>query len=250
MTHSKQQLPRERTSAVARHPPTTMDRRDFERLRGATFLAGLPEEELEAFASKVEVVTLSAGETLFHQGDPATAFYFVLDGWVALFRDGSDGERTAIHLVGPQDSFAEAVLARESRYPVSAEAATALRVARISTARYRALIAQSPELALSIIAAVFAKLRHLVARIEQDQEWSPQRRVAAFLHRICTSNGGTCRFELPVEQRYIAARLSMTPATLSRALSDLAAVGVEAKRRKIVIADVRRLARFVNHDEP
>ncbi len=96
---------------------------------------------------------------------------------------------------------------------------------------------------------MFAKLRRLVARIEQDQGWPPQRRVAAFLHRICGDRDGTCRFELPVEQRFIAARLSMTPATLSRALSDLAAVGVEAKRRRIVVKDVARLARFVNQNE-
>jgi hypothetical protein len=42
----------------------------------------------------------------------------------------------------------------------------------------------------------------------------------------------------------------MTPATLSRALSDLAAVGVEARRRKIMITAVSRLARFANPDEP
>lgn len=227
-----------------------VDCRDLEMLRGALFLSGLPESDFRKFASETPIIALSAGQALFHQDDPATAFYFVLDGWAAMFREGADGERTAIHLVGPGESFAEAVLAPGSRYPVSGEAATDLRVARVDASHFRNLIMQSPELALSIIAAVFAKLRRLVARIEQDQEWPPQRRVAAFLHGICGNKNGTCRFDLPVEQRYIAARLSMTPATLSRALSDLAAVGVEAKRRKIIVHDVDRLARFVNRSEP
>ncbi len=223
--------------------------RDLEMLREALFLSGISEDALQQFAAKTPIVTLAAGEPLFNQDDPATAFYFVLTGWVAVFREGLDGGRTAIHLVGPGESFAEAVLAREARYPASAEAATDVRVARIDTARFRDLILHAPELALSIIAAVFGKLRRLVGRIEQDQEWSPQRRVAAFLHRICGERAGLCRFELPVEQRYIAARLSMTPATLSRALADLAVVGVEARRRKIVVRDVGRLARFVAQDE-
>jgi CRP-like cAMP-binding protein len=227
----------------------TIETSDREKLKGALFLADLPESDFNKFASETPILALSAGQILFHQEDPATAFYFVLDGWTAMFREGPDGERTAIHLVGPGESFAEAVLAREARYPVSAEAATDLRVARIDTASFRKLIMQSPELSLSIIAAVFAKLRRLVSRIEQDQEWAPQRRVAAFLHKICGASDGICRFELPVEQRYIAARLSMTPATLSRALSELAAIGVEAKRRRIVVSDVGRLARFVNCDE-
>jgi CRP-like cAMP-binding protein len=225
----------------------TIDEHDLEAMRG--FLAGLSETDFRKFVGETPVVALSAGEILFHQGDPATAFYFILEGWAAMFREGADGDRTAIHLVGPGESFAEAVLAREACYPVSAEAATDLRIARIDTARFRALILQSPELALSIIAAVFGKLRRLVSRIEQDKEWSPQRRVAAFLHKICGARDGTCRFDLPVEQRYIAARLSMTPETLSRALADLASIGVEAKRRRIVVNDVGRLARFVNQPE-
>lgn len=67
-----------------------------------------------------------------------------------VFREGPDGGRTAIHLVEPGESFAQAALAREARYPASAEAATDLRVARIDTTRFRDLIVQSPELALSI----------------------------------------------------------------------------------------------------
>lgn len=222
---------------------------DLEMLRQALFLAGLGEGELERFAAETPVVALRAGEVLFHQGDAATAFYFILEGWVALQREGAEGERTTIHLVGPGDSFAEAVIARAATYPVTAEAATRLRAARIDTARFRHLIAQSPELALSIIAAMFGKLRRLVDRIEQDQEWSPKRRVAAFLHRMCTARTGSCAFELPVEQRYIAARLSMSPATFSRALAELAAVGVDARRRKIVVSDVARLARFVAEED-
>jgi len=223
---------------------------DLETLRGAVVLAGLSDDAFRGFAAETPTLTLAAGDILFHQGDPATAFYFVLEGWVAIFREGAGGERTAIHLVGAGNSFAEAVLAREAHYPVSAEAATGLRVARIDTVRFRKLILQSPEVALSIIGAVFGKLRRLVARIEQDQGWPPQRRVAAYLHRMCGDKDGACRFELPVEQRYIAARLSMTPATLSRALGDLAAVGVEARRRKIIVRDVGRLARFVSETEP
>ncbi len=223
--------------------------RDLEMLRNALFLCGAPDEAIQQFAARTPIMTFSSGEIVFNQDDPATAFYFVLEGWAVVFREGPDGGRTAIHLVEPGESFAEAVLAREARYPASAEAATDLRVARIDTTRFRDLILESPELALSILAAVFCKMRSLVKRIEQDQEWSPQRRVAAFLHRICGNKDGICRFELPVEQRYIAARLSMTPATLSRALSELAAVGVEARRRKIVVSDVGRLARFVNREE-
>lgn len=222
---------------------------DLEKLRGALFLAGLNEGEFKRFARETAILSVRPGDVLFREGDAAHAFYFVLDGWAALFREHENGERTAVHLVGPLESFAEAVIARGARYPVSAEAATDLRVARIETERFRDLMTRSPDLALSIVAAIYGKLRRLVERIEQDRGWSPQRRVAAFLYMFSGAESGSCHFELPVEQRYVAARLSMTPTTFSRALSGLASIGIHARRRKIVVSDVGRLRRFAQDGE-
>jgi hypothetical protein len=62
---------------------------------------------------------------------------------------------------------------------------------------------------------------------------------------MCCSGESACRFELPIEQQLIAARLSMTPWTFSRELARLGEFGVEARRGQIVVRDTDRLARFV-----
>lgn len=230
--------------------PMPSESTDRHTLRTAKIFAGLSESDFRRVGGEPRLITLSPGQSLFEEGEQAQWFFVVLEGWVTLFRDRPDGARTVIHLFGPGESFAEALILPDSRYPVSAEAASGLRIAKFETARFRAFVSANPHLALSIIAATFRQLRNLVDQIEHQKGWSPRRRVASFLVRMCRPADGSCRFDLPVEQRLIAARLSMTPATLSRTLSRLADLGVDARRGQITVRDVERLSRFANGDEP
>lgn len=225
----------------------TLHPADERTLRECRLFASLDENDSRLLMTCHRVVKLEAGQTLFHQGAPAEAFFVVLEGWVVLFRDQPNGNRVVIHLFGPGESFAEALLSADDvPYPASAEAASHLRVARFDIKAFRDHITQSPRLALGVISAVFKQLRGLVDQIEHHREWSPRRRIAGFLLRMCRGKESTCRFELPLEQQLIAARLSMTPWTFSRELARLDELGVEARRGQIVIHDIGRLARFVS----
>ena len=218
---------------------------ELARMRDAGFCAAVDGSSGEGASRGLSVVTMASGRMLFNEGEKATAFYFVLSGWAALFREQQSGTRAAIHLLGPNESFGEALLREGSCYPVSAEAATCLRLVRIDCRQFRAQVLAEPKLALAIVEATLAKNKRLVDRIIQDQTWSPQRRVASFLCRFCSNTDSRCDFDLPVEQRYIAARLSMSPSTFSRSLVELDRIGVIARRGRIMVRDADRLHRFV-----
>jgi CRP/FNR family transcriptional regulator, dissimilatory nitrate respiration regulator len=221
---------------------------NFRMLKATRFLASLKEEDAQLIAAEASLCRFDAGQVLFSEGTPATAFYVVLDGWVTLCRDNINGERTVIHLLGPGETFAEALILPGAHYPVTAEAASQLHVAKLETGRFRSLISSNPELALSIISGTFMQLKSLVDRIERDNGWSAQRRVASFLVSLCGNASAECSFTLPVEQQLIAARLSMSPATLSRTLNTLTPAGVFARRGCIVISDVARLRQLAEKD--
>ena len=222
----------------------TLEPQDWARIRRASIFASLADAEFRLIVGRPRCETLHEGQTLFFQGDPADAFFVVLDGWAALSRDTSDGTRTVIKILGPGESFAEALITEGARYPVSADAAAPLRVARFETAALRALVAGNPGLGLSIVAATFRQMQTLVEQIEHLKSWSIERRVASILLQM-GGDRGTGSFVLPVEQHLIAARLAITPPTLSRTLRKLAALGVEAYRGRITLHDPARLARFV-----
>jgi len=220
--------------------------KELAKMRNAGFFAVLNTADADGASRFMSCVSLPAGQLVFIEGDTASAFFFVLSGWAALFREHESGTRAAIHLLGPNESFGEALLQEDSRYPVSAEAATDLELVRVDCRRFREQVIANPKLALAIVEATLAKNKSLVDRILQDQTWSPAKRVAAFLCRFCTSKSGRCEFDLPVEQRFIAARLSMSPSTFSRSLSELNHVGVRAWRGRIKITDTGQLHRFID----
>ncbi|SMH36648.1 Crp/Fnr family transcriptional regulator [Azospirillum agricola] len=229
---------------------------DWRRIRAASVFASLGDEDFRLIAGEPRCDARPEGQSLFFQDEPADAFFVVLDGWAVLSRDTSDGVRTVIKIVGPGESFAEALIAEGARYPVGAEAASPLlRVARFETARLRALVAANPGLGLSIVTATFRQMQRLVEQIEHLKSWTIERRVAAMLLQMCgdcPANGAAdgCRFELPIGQTLIAARLAITPSTLSRTLKGMKALGVEARRGHIAIRERDRLTRFVAGQKP
>ncbi|MBP2229499.1 CRP-like cAMP-binding protein [Azospirillum agricola] len=232
---------------------------DWRKIRAASVFASLGDGDFRLIAREPRCDARLEGQSLFFQDEPADAFFVVLDGWAVLSRDTSEGVRTVIKIVGPGESFAEALIAEGARYPVGAEAASPLlRVARFETARLRALVAANPGLGLSIVAATFRQMQRLVEQIEHLKSWTIERRVAAMLLQMCgdcpanRANGPSdgCRFELPIGQTLIAARLAITPSTLSRTLKGMKALGVEARRGHIAIRERDRLARFVAGQTP
>jgi MFS family permease len=62
-----------------------------EQLLAAPSLAGLPPARLEHAAAGSTVRTVTAGDTVIRQGDPADLFYVIADGEVVVTRDEGDG---------------------------------------------------------------------------------------------------------------------------------------------------------------
>lgn len=227
-----------------------LDAEDLRRVRKASMFASLIDDDFRLIAGDLWCETCGKGKTLFFQGELAKAFYLVLEGWILLSRDKSDGTRTVMKILGPGDSFAEALIVEGERYPVSAEAASFLRVARFDTGKFRNLVTTNPGLSLSMIAATFGQMRRLLEQIEHLKSWSVERRVAKMLLDLCGgAEQGACTFTLPIEQTLIAARLSISPPTLSRTLKKLGRFGVDASYGRIVIEDTRCLAAFVAESE-
>ena len=135
---------------------------------------GLKPETVEHIVAPATCVTLAPHATLFRQGDPATAFFIMIDGWVKLYRITLSGEETVIHILTKGDSFAEAVAFTGSRYPATAEAVSDARVVRIPADHVVRCIRESPDIALAMVASTSQHLHHLVQQVEQLKAQSGQ----------------------------------------------------------------------------
>jgi hypothetical protein len=71
----------------------------LELLADAPFFEGFDPEELAALARRARTVELAAGQPLFAEGEPATAFYLLASGAVEVAFAGPGGRREADHTV-------------------------------------------------------------------------------------------------------------------------------------------------------
>lgn len=192
---------------------------------------------------------VSAGETLFIQGEPARALYIIIDGWVKLYRMTPSGAEAVVSIMARGRSFGEAVALRDLPYPVSAEAITDGRLVRIEGSRLRQAITADPQLAIGIISASFVYLQQLVGQVEQLKARSGVQRVAEFLTDLAPIDStGRCVVHLPYNKTLIAGHLGMKPESLSRAFARLRDHGVSIETTTAVIEDIGLLRDLVAED--
>jgi CRP-like cAMP-binding protein len=187
------------------------------------------------------------GTTLFLQGEPATAFFIVLDGWVKIYRTTPDGLEVVLHVFKRGETFAEAAIFLGGRYPASGETAAPSRLLTVDGAAFRSRIEERPALAMSMLASASYQLKFLVEQIEQIKVRSAPQRIADFIVRMTQVRKGAAIIELPFEKNLLANRLGMKPESFSRALAQLRVHGVTVERGTVSIADVGRLLSFVEY---
>jgi CRP-like cAMP-binding protein len=209
---------------------------------------GLKPETVEHIVTPATAVMLKPHDPLFRQGDPATAFFIVIDGWVKLYRITIAGEETVIHILTKGDSFAEAVAFTGVRFPASAEAISDARVVRIPADHVVRCIRESPDIAMAMIASTSAHLHHLVQQVEQLKAQSGVQRVAEFLVSLASTQNGACEIALPYDKVLIASRLGLKPESLSRAFAKLKSLGVSVHASHVAINDIGRLHQLASDD--
>jgi CRP-like cAMP-binding protein len=209
---------------------------------------GLKPETVEHVIAPATAVVLTAQECLFRQGDPATAFFITIEGWVKLYRVTQAGEETVIHTMTKGDSFAEAVALTSSLYPATAEAVSDARIVRIPADHIVRCIRASPDIALAMIASTSQHLHQLVQQVEQLKAQSGLQRVAEFLASLAPVDHGSCVIALPYDKVLIAGRLGLKPESLSRAFAKLRSVGVVVHASHVAVSDVAKLRQLAAID--
>jgi CRP-like cAMP-binding protein len=227
---------------------STPTRADLEIVSQIAVFRALKAETVQRVIAPAVVVTLEERETLFRQGDPATAFFIVLEGWIKLYRLTFSGDEAVLLVLTKGGSLAEAVAFTGDRYPATAEAVTDARVARIPADHVVRCIRENPDIALTMIASTSQHLHHLVQQVEQLKAQSGIQRLAEFLASLCPVDSGPSVIALPYDKALIAARLGLKPESLSRAFGKLRTMGVEVRASHVAIKDIARLRQLAADD--
>lgn len=189
--------------------------------------------------------SLARGEVLFHRGDPSKGFYVVVTGQIKLAFSSERGNEKVVELIGPQQSFGEAVMFMDRPFPVFAEALADCRLLFIGRDAVFQLIETNPAFARSMLAGLSMRLHSLIADVESYSLQSSMQRVIGYLLQHVPDQTGSAELALPTSKQVIASRLNLTPETLSRILHELAeAQLIRVHGRQITIIDLARLRQF------
>lgn len=243
----------------ARHPMTptkcTIDIADT--LRTLPLFSEVAPAEIDQIAAATHLRALAKGETLFQQGDPPKGFYYVIQGQIKLAFSSRQGNEKIVEILGPNQSFGEAVLFMDRSYPVFAEALMDTQLLLIDRHVVLALIDADPEFARSLLAGMAIRLHSMVRDVEAYSLRSGAQRVISYLFSLsegtpCASPArpggqGPVTVELPVSKHVLASRLNLVPETLSRIFHDLADGGlISVQGRQITLENQDRLRDFEN----
>lgn len=192
---------------------------------------------------------LERGETLFLQGEDATFIPLILNGWIVVYRDTPDGERTVVHVFHTGESFGEPASLGLGAFPASAEAASQAQVALLPGAMIKDWISRDGALGLQVIATMSMRLHSMVEEMERRNFMATDARLAAFLCDQTPTKAGPVTLLLPYDKGLVAARLGMKPESLSRALGKLKSLGVSSKGAEIMIDDMAKLRQKAASDQ-
>ncbi len=212
----------------------------------------LDRAELERLAEGCGVRRLSRGEMVFRFGEPCEAFHVTVMGQVKLFALSPAGQEKVIELVGPGQSFAEALMFAGKPYIINAQALTETMVLSVGKAAVLAEIERDTRFALKMLAGMSRRLHGLINDVQAYALHSGVQRVIGYLLRDvggADDDGpppqGELTVSLPVSKATIASRLSLTPEYFSRVLHELEEQGlISVDKRDILIRDPRALARW------
>jgi CRP/FNR family transcriptional regulator, cyclic AMP receptor protein len=219
-----------------------------EALRKAGLFQGVDASDVEAISSEFEIIEVSRGQILFHEGEPGDSLYIVLSGKVKLGRRASDGRENLVAVMGPSDQFGELSLFDPGPRTATAVVVTDGRVARLPKAALQKWVEERPQIAMQLLRVVARRLRRtntmLADLIFVDVPGRVAKQLLQLAQRFGSVEGGQLRVTHDLTQEELAQLVGASRETVNKALADFAGRGwLRLEGKSVVILDRERLSR-------
>jgi CRP/FNR family transcriptional regulator, dissimilatory nitrate respiration regulator len=199
-------------------------------------------EHLAELARRARTQHVRRGALVVRRGERLQGLLAIGYGLVKLSLRGESGDEKVLRLVGPGETFGEAVLFLERPVPVDAVALADTLLVLVPTAPLMSLIERDPRFTRALLAAMSQRMHALVADFEATTMRGAMERVVSYLESLAEPGGASATVRLPATKTVVAARLGVTKETLSRLLRELVQRDlVVVNRREITLLDRTRL---------
>lgn len=213
-------------------------------LRRHHIFAGLNDAQLDKVMHSAQIIELGENQHLFEASQEAKHFYLVRSGRMKLYLSSADGMEKVIHLVGPGETFAEALMFMDSPiYPIHASALSESVVLAFPNKVFREILRESVDTCFRLMADMSAWLKKQLSEIDALTLQNATLRFSNYLlQQVPRNHNGSATITLEAAKHVIASRLSIQPESLSRILRNMQREGLlTTQGNEIVIHDIEAL---------
>lgn len=199
-------------------------------LAGSRLLGGLPSEILDALIAASRLVQLSANHTIYEAGSPVREAFVLFDGSVKREAAMPGGAARVVQLVQREQMLSPGEVFGATHYTSSCTSMTPALLVAVDARKLRELTHQSTDLGCRITSFLAQRL----CATEFDATGfhyglTGAQRLLDYLLELAgdkTTLAGETTVMLKASKKVIAARIGMTPESLSRNLRELSDQGV------------------------
>ncbi len=226
---------------------TSQTQRIKQHLSTSYLFKKLPENIVIHFAEKAQLKHADKGEILFLQGDEVEWFYFMVDGWVKLFRQTVEGEEVVIDILNANNMFGENFIFSGENYNYGAEIASEATYIKLPTSLLKFYLAKEHQISFNMLENMSQQQQIQSREIEHLNIQNAPQRIGCYLLKICPHElKNPIKLQLPYDKTLIAAKLGMKPETFSRALARLKKdLSLTIDRSLVTIPSHENLAEYV-----
>lgn len=201
-----------------------------ELLSGSQLLGGLPAALLDTLVATSRLVRLAANQTLYAAGDPVREAFILFSGSVQRAMNMPGGTTRVIQLVQEEQLLSPGEVFGASHYASSCTSIAAAQLVAIDAPALRKLMHQNHDLGCRIVSLLAQRL----CATEFDVTGfhyglTGAQRLLDYLLELAGDQAGLAgetTVELKASKKVVAARIGMTPESLSRNLRELSERGV------------------------
>lgn len=211
--------------------------------------------ELEVVRQAAWLRPVAQEAYFFHQGDPATTFYILVDGRAKLTEVTPEGQQILVRFVGPGEAMGIIAALSKVVYPLSAQAVENCLALAWEGEILEQLMERYPRIAIDGLRLVSRRWHELEERFRELATERVERRVAQALLRLVRQAGRKVEhgilIDLPLSRQDLAEMTGTTLYTVSRILSRWEQQNlVEAGRERVLICYPHGLVRIAEDLPP
>jgi CRP/FNR family cyclic AMP-dependent transcriptional regulator len=221
-------------------------------LRAVPLFANLPPSVLDAVAGRVRRRRYSAGEVIFHEGDPGRALCIIENGRVKVVSVSEQGQEALLAVMGAGEYFGELALFDDQPRSADVVAMEPTQTLNLAREDFFTIIDRFPAVSRQIFGVLAAQIRRLTTEVSDIVFLNLDARIAKRLLELAEAHGSDTpegrRIELALSQAELGSMVGATRESVNQCLRRFQDAGlILLGRQRVTIVKPEALRRRINY---